>query len=92
MLQPAEARNAFQLLEKALAGRLSSLQAELSLMMSLKDLLEGELSTANLQKDILQRDLMTVQEQHEGIICTYVCHFLLLDYAACYNMLPQRVT
>lgn len=41
-VQPADARNAMQLLERAINTRFSSLQAELSLMMSLKDLLEGE--------------------------------------------------
>lgn len=59
------------MLEKAIAGRIDGLKAELSLIMSVKDLLEGELSTANLQRDIVQRDLSTVQEQHETLKTAY---------------------
>jgi hypothetical protein len=64
-------RNAFGLLEKAFASRVQGLQAELSLITSLKDLLEGELGSANLQRDILQHDLVTVSEQHDALKGAY---------------------
>lgn len=71
LLQPHDGRSAYGNLEKALSGRIEGLKAEVSLITSIKDLLEGELSTANLQKDILQRDLCTVQEQHEALKTAY---------------------
>ena len=64
-------RNAFGILERAFSGRIDGLKMELSLIMSIKELLEGELSTAQLQKDMLTRDLTTVSEQHEALKTAY---------------------
>jgi chromosome segregation ATPase len=71
VLQPADARNAYHVLERAISGRLDGLKAELRLITSIKELLDGELSTSTLQRDILQRDLCTVQEQHEALKAAY---------------------
>jgi paraquat-inducible protein B len=69
--QTADPRAALDALSKAVVYRLDGVKMELSLMTSIKDLLEGELSTSTLQKDMLQRDLGTVTEQHEALKAAY---------------------
>jgi hypothetical protein len=70
-LQPDNARTAFAILEHAVAARLESLRSELSLVISLKDILEGELNTSILHRDLIQKDLTQSTEQGDALKAAY---------------------
>eukprot|EP01036_Dinobryon_divergens_P029958 gene29958-39134_t len=59
---PSDMQNAFKQLEAAIAKRLRSLQDEIGLLSSVKELLEGELGSANLQRELVSKDLTAVSE------------------------------
>jgi len=64
-------KNGFSVLEAAVVKRCDCLKAELHLIMSIKDMLEGEVGSINLQKDLIQKDLLTVTEQHDALKAAY---------------------
>lgn len=69
--QPKDIKNGFGLLEAAVIKRCDCLKAELHLIMSVKDMLEGEVGSVNLQKDLIQKDLITITEQHDALKAAY---------------------
>ena len=58
-------------MDQAIDSRFSSLKAEISLLLSVKENLENEISSINLQRDMIQQDLTTLTEAHSALTAAY---------------------
>ena len=75
--QPSDMQNAFKQLESAISKRSRSLQDEIGLLSSVKELLEGELGSANLQRELVSKDLTAVTEVATHTYILDILTFLL---------------
>ena len=64
-------QKAFKQLEAAISKRFGALKDEITLLSSVKELLEGELGSASLQREMLGKDLTSVSEEHEALKAAY---------------------